>query len=103
MRPTSVGKSGIDEGGRIVQTCNLTYCTACDFRHVAKRQDALASLQRMANVRQIAIVIVHHANQPRRTNASTVTRESRYSRRPFTAITLDWPPSQECPTGVDDA
>jgi hypothetical protein len=57
----------------------------------------------MANVRQIAIVVVHHANQPRRTNASTVTRESRYSRRPFTAIRLDWPPSQECPTGVDDA
>ena len=37
MRPTSVGKSGIDEGHRIVQTCNLTYCPDGDFRHDWRR------------------------------------------------------------------
>jgi len=35
MRPTSVGKSGIDEGHRIVQTCNLTYCRS-DVRHALR-------------------------------------------------------------------
>ena len=35
-RWTSVGKSGIDEGHRIVQTCNLTYSRG-DFRHGLRR------------------------------------------------------------------
>jgi len=35
MDPTSVGKPRVDKRHRIVQTCNLTYCTTVTFVTIA--------------------------------------------------------------------